>query len=459
MYKLREYQEECHVNTMNYLAQKKTKPGIVVLPTGLGKSLNIAKVAQDYDGSSVIVCPSQEILKQNYAKFKNFGGEASIYSASLNKKDIGRTTFVTLGSVKKLGKEFKDLGVSLLMMDECHLNSDPKGGMFRTFLEDLDPKHIIGYTATPFRLKNYSDPTGYSYSQLTMMTRSRPKFFSKFVHVTQIPYAVKNGFWAPIEVYSEEFDPLGLILNSTGADFTESSIQRVLKANNVNNKIYLKTKSLLKNGASSILIFLDTVDNCYTLAHALGVDVAKVVEARTKAKDRQEIIADFISGKVRVVVCVSTLTTGFDFPELQHVIMGRPTNSLAVFYQIYGRLVRPFEGKTGYFYDYAGNINRFGRMEDMTLEEFPDHGWALFSGENLLTGVPMDGSITTKTELRNMEKIDYKPGISKLFEFGAHIGKPLEDIPKHYIKWALENARSNMTKPLIEECKKIMTTV
>lgn len=459
MFKLREYQEQCHNETMSYLSSKAgLKPGIIVMPTGLGKSLSIAKVVQDYPENSVIICPSQEILKQNYAKFIAFGGSASIYSASLKTKVISNVTFATLGSIKALGNTFKKNGVSLLCLDECHLNTDPSKGMFKDFLGDLNPKHVLGYTATPFRLKAYQDNSGYSYSQLTLLNRSRPKFFSNIVHATQIPYAVKNGFWAPIELYNETFNPLGLVLNSSGAEYTETSIEQAVVSNNINNNIYRTVKALLREDVNSILIFLDKVSSCYTMANALG-PLAAVIEAKTPSKDRELLLAKFQSGEIKIICCVSTLTTGFDFPELQVVMMGRPTNSLAVFYQIYGRLVRPFEGKIGKFYDYGGNIDRFGRMEDMEFLDYPNHGWAFFSGENLLTGTPMGGDKTTKSELNSMGKIDCKPGTSKVFEFGQYRGAELKSIPTHYLVWALKNARNNMTKPLINECQKIMTTV
>lgn len=458
MFTPRNYQINGHNDTLNYLDSKKgLKPGLVIFPTGTGKSLSIAMVTNEYKvGKALILSPSQEILDQNYKKYLTFGGEASIYSASFKSKEMGDVTYATLGSIKNLGKVFKDFGVTLLILDEAHLNTDAQKGMFRTFFDELNPKHTLGYTATPFRLKNYQDMGGFSYSQLTLLNRSRPKFFSNIVHVTQIPDVVRDGFWAPVQAYMEDFNPLGLTLNSSGSEFNETSMKRVMKNNNTNNKVYLKTKEVLKDGFQSILLFLDTVESCYTMVMALGPKSA-VIEAKTKTKERKDIIAKFKSGEINVICCVSTLTTGFDFPELQVVMMGRPTNSLAVFYQIYGRLVRPFEGKIGQFYDFCGNIERFGRMEDMVFEDYKDHGWALFSGENLLTGTPMGIPPTTKTELDNMEKIDFAPGTSKVFKFGKYANVDIDEVPLHYIKWALENTRSNMTLPLIELCTKKMT--
>ena len=459
MYTPRGYQNKCHSDTMNYVnSKKRTKPALVVLPTGSGKSLNISLLSKDYTKGKILnICPSEEILRQNYQKFTDFGGEAKIYSASMKSKEMGDVTFATLGSIKNMGEQFRDFGVTLLSIDEAHLNTDAKGGMFRKFLDELNPCHLIGYSATPFRLKSYSDPSGYKYSQLTMMNRSSPKFFSNIVHVTQIPDIVKQGFWAPIEVYEEDFNPTGLILNSTGGEYIEETIKSVVKSNNVNNKMFLTTKKLLSNGVISILLFLDTVENCYVMAKALGPKAA-VVEAKTKKKDRPKIIADFKSGKINVICCVSTLTTGFDFPELQVVMMGRPTNSMAVFYQIYGRLVRPFENKLGLFYDFCGNIAKFGRMENIIIEDYKDHGWAVFSGDRLITGCPMGEEPTTKQELDVMEKLEFRVGNCPYFEFGAHKNKPLSEVPPHYKRWAMKEAKSNMSKTLYELCQKEMTT-
>ena len=83
---------------------------------------------------------------------------------------------------------------------------------------------------------------------------------------------------------------------------------------------------------------------------------------------------------------VGVLTTGFDFPELDTIVMARPTMSLAMYYQIVGRGIRPSEGKNGWFVDMCGNVGRFGKVDDLELmEETPGRGtWCVYgrvSGE------------------------------------------------------------------------------
>lgn len=454
-YKLRDYQEKCHQDTLNWL-KNGGKAGVVVAPTAHGKAIQIAQLTHEYEGGVIILSPNKEILAQNYEKYLSYGGQGCIYSASMNSKEMCHATFATLGSVKNLGSKFKELGISLLIQDESHLHSNPEGGMFKDFLRALSPKHILGYTASPFRLKNYTDPSGYSYSQLTMLNRTRPKIFKDIIHVTQIQDLTSRGYWAPVEYHNMEFNTLGLVLNSTGAEYTDSSIKAVVESNNVNNRIYKLTKKLISDGVGSVLLFLDSVENCYKMVNALG-SYAAVVEANTNKKERDKTVQDFKSGKIKVVCCVTTLTIGFDYPELQVVMMGRPTNSLAVLYQIYGRLVRPFENKIGHFYDFGGNYEKFGRPEDLTIEDYNDYGWGVFSGDVLLTGKPMGGPPVYKSDLDNIQKQEFKNSKLSLFEFGMYKLKPLDEVPLHYMEWACKNAKSNMSETLYNECIKRMT--
>lgn len=102
---------------------------------------------------------------------------------------------------------------------------------------------------------------------------------------------------------------------------------------------------------------------------AREVEGVAVVTGATKSKERDRILEDFKSGKIKVLANVGVLTTGFDYPELDTVVMARPTMSLAMWYQIVGRAIRPFEGKNGWIVDLGENIKRFGKVGDLTLRE------------------------------------------------------------------------------------------
>jgi DNA repair protein RadD len=68
-------------------------------------------------------------------------------------------------------------------------------------------------------------------------------------------------------------------------------------------------------------------------------------------------------------VNVGVLTTGFDYPELEAVLMARSTMSLALYYQIIGRVMRPHKNKeSGWFVDLGGNVDLFGKIETMQIK-------------------------------------------------------------------------------------------
>ena len=89
-----------------------------------------------------------------------------------------------------------------------------------------------------------------------------------------------------------------------------------------------------------------------------------------------------------MVANVGVLTTGFDYPELDTVVMARPTMSLALWYQIVGRCIRPHPSKrSGWVIDLCGNLERFGEVRDLRLNDTGNGKWAVFSKDRQLTNV------------------------------------------------------------------------
>ena len=136
MYKLREYQQQASDRAVNFFNSKTNKNSIIVLPTGSGKSLVIADIANRLDGHTLVFQPSKEILEQNFNKLCSYGIlDCSVYSASFNSKHISRITFATIGSVRNNPELF--IHFKNIIVDECHL-VNPKEGMYKTFFEVLN---------------------------------------------------------------------------------------------------------------------------------------------------------------------------------------------------------------------------------------------------------------------------------------------------------------------------------
>lgn len=342
MYRLRPYQQQAADVAVRYFKDRSvTGNGVMVLPTGSGKSLVIADIAARLGAPVLVFQPSKEILEQNYAKLCAYDIlECSVYSASCNSK--------------------------------------------ADFFKAIHCK-IIGLTATPYRL--YSTRNG---SVLRFITNTKPRVFSRLLFFVQIGYLFSQGFLAKLNYYRIPLIDLSrLQRNSTGADYTDKSVQREYQRVSFNDGVLNVVQRLMRVNRRGILLFSRFKDEAQYVSDRLPGQAA-IVSQDTPKKERERILADFKAGRVKVVTNVGVLTTGFDYPELDTVVLARPTLSLSLYYQMVGRAIRPHPSKTeGWIVDLCGNFNRFGRVEDLQLASYKAGTYCVQNRQRVLTNVYM----------------------------------------------------------------------
>lgn len=380
MYELRDYQKQAVDVAVNFFQTGNKKNGIIVLPTGAGKSLVIANIAYRLDAPVLIFQPSKEILEQNYEKLCSYGVmDVGIFSASFGRKEVRKITFATIGSVKSHKDYFRLF--RYVIIDECH-GVNAEAGMYKDFIETIQCK-VLGLTATPYRL--YS--SRFYGSMLRFITRTNPRIFNELLYAVQVRTLLNRGYLAPMNYYQlNVVDTSRLKVNSTGADFTDASVRRYYREIKFNDSLENIVRRLLVAGRTSILVFTRFIDEATHLARAFS-DCAAVVSSDTSKSDREAILRAFKQKQIKVVANVGVLTTGFDFPELATVVLARPTMSLALYYQMCGRAIRPFPNKVSWVVDLCGNYKRFGRVDDLELRQTKPGIWAVFSGAKQLTNV------------------------------------------------------------------------
>lgn len=419
---------------IDFFTGKSKKNGVLVLPTGSGKSLVIANIAKALKGKTVIFQPSKELLEQNFAKYISYGEYAEVYSASAGRKKISQITFATIGSVVNKPELFSEF--EYCIVDECHLVSPENGTMYQKFFSQLKLK-VLGLTATPIRMKRYNFPV--PHAKICMLDRMRPRFFSEYLHITQISEMKENGFFANVDYFDFDFDASTLRINSTGGDFTERSISESLKLNSVlENIVDLYRKICEKGEIKHVLIFVESIESAFELQKDLGLENCGVVTGETPKKERAEILEKFKSGKLKAVANVGVLTTGFDFPELDCIISARPTMSLGLYYQIIGRCVRPHPDKQkSYVFDFVGNFKKFGKVEDLVIEK-RNNLWVIHNGLNVLTNIDISGNDNDIVSDVENEIID-----DPVFTFGKYKDQKASTVPVGYLKWMFENIAKN----------------
>ena len=442
--KLRDYQLEPVAIGIEFFNTPKMAPSIIVAPTAFGKSIVIAYIAKGINEKVLVIQPSKELLEQNYNKLINLGGKASIYSASMGEKEIGDITYATIGSIINIAWKFRELGITKVIIDERDRYPRDKNGQLRKFIDGMKATHVLGLTATPLKLQTNMSETG-PYSKLVMLT-NRSKhgaFFKHIIHVSQIEEIVKMGFWAPLEYQSYDFNTGALVYNSSGAEYTNDSIARAYENQNLQDKIVKKVREL--QDRKSILIAVPTIEQATQLAGK--IPSAAVVHGETPTGERNRIIEEFRNQKIRVIVQVNVLTVGFDYPELDCLITGRPTASISWWYQFVGRGTRIHDNKQNCLVvDFVGAVDKFGKVESLYYKEDEDGIWELY-GENKkkLTGIPMhEIGIHLEGGINLSEQRNEEGEIQKIYmTFGKYANKPVASIPPYYRKWLLDNIKWN----------------
>lgn len=386
-----------------------------------GKSLVIADTANRLDGNLLVLQPSKEILIQNYDKLRSYGvDDCSIYSASCGSKEISRITFATIGSIMGHIDDFDHF--RYIMVDEAHV-VNATAGQYKTFFDKVKRK-ILGLTATPYRLTaalQYVDKEGKARYRpkdekgseefdakiltgeltaenrcmLKFLTRTRPRVFHDVIYSVDISTLLARGYLAKLRYFDlSRIDQSGLKRNSTGMDYDETDLREQYERTNLNTQLINIVQRLQKpkNGIprKGILVFTRFIEEAEILCDY--IDGCEVVTGSTPKKERERILRQFKDGEIKVVANVGVLTTGFDYPELDTIVMARPTMSLALWYQIVGRGIRPHPDKEEtWVVDLGGNYKRFGSVENL-------HLYAERPGEYVINGYT-DGAFKPLTNI------------------------------------------------------------
>ncbi|MCH8236095.1 MAG: PIG-L family deacetylase [Chloroflexi bacterium] len=230
------------------------------------------------------------------------------------------------GSVAKMIREGIEV-VYVLCTDGSKGSDDPKEtqkSLIRTRQqEQIAAGKVLGLTATPIRLNT----DGFGGSMLKFLTRTRPKIFKELIHVTQVGELYENGYLSKLKYDSvEAIDTKRLRLNSTGADFTDSSVRDHYLEIDFKERLVEVVENVLET-RKNVLVFTRFVEEARYIASMFKS--IEIVTAETKKKDREDLIAAFRNNEINIAN-VGVLTRGFDFPELETVVIGKPTRSLTL---------------------------------------------------------------------------------------------------------------------------------
>ena len=348
MYQLRPYQREAVQATLQHFRNDRS-PAVVVLPTGAGKSIVIAELARIAKGRVLVLAHVRELVEQNHAKYIGLGLEAGIYSAGLERKDS--TEKVIFGSIQSIARAPEGFfeNFSLLVIDECHrVSMEGETQYFQVIskLRATNPELcILGLTATPYRLNYGWIFEIHQHKKMRQTTSER--FFKKCIFELSTRYMIKNKYLTPpvkIDSPVASYDFSSLKLN--GSSFALADIEKLLKDQNRLTPIIIQNIIDMAEERKGVMIFTSSVRHAKEILQYLPAEQSAIVVGDTADDERDRIIADFKARKLKYLVNVSVLTTGFDAPHVDVIALLRPTESASLYQQIIGRGLRLFPDKT-----------------------------------------------------------------------------------------------------------------
>lgn len=325
---LREYQAEAKENIFAEW-NKGVRKTLLVLPTGCGKTIVFAKVAEECvnNGDRVLILAHRgELLEQASDKI----AKATGLGCAVEKAEqtcLGSWFRITVGSVQSLMKEKRlnqfspDYFTTIIIDEAHHCLSDS----YQRILDHFKKAKVLGVTATPDR----GD------------MRNMGEFFDSLAYEYTLPKAIKSGYLSPIKALTI---PLKMDLTSVSVqagDFKLGDIGTALDpylhqiANEMVN--YCMDRKTV--------VFLPLVKTSQKFMNILNEKGFHAAEVNGNSCDRAEILEDFDQGRYNVLCNSMLLTEGWDCPSVDCIVVLRPTKIRSLYSQMVGRGTRLYPGK------------------------------------------------------------------------------------------------------------------
>jgi len=341
---LRTYQERA-IDALRSAMQQGARAPLLTLPTGGGKTIvfsTIAASAAAKGNRVLILVHRRELIHQASSKLAWIGLEHGIIAAGIPQSDAP----VQIASVQTLARRLArmDWQPGLIIIDEAH---HVIAGQWARILDHYPNAYRLGVTATPCRLDG----------------RGLRAAFDDIVLGPSVADLTFWGFLSPARIYAPPVvADLGGIRSRAG-DYANDQAAAAMDRPTVTGDAI--------NHYQRLAARQQGIAFCCNVAHAVSVcDAFKTAGIGAalllgNTSDREQVVADFAAGNIRILVTVDVVSEGFDVPAASCAILLRPTQSLGLYLQQVGRVLRPAPEKdAAIILDHVGNVTRHGFPDD-----------------------------------------------------------------------------------------------
>lgn len=375
MLELRYYQREAIDALYAYWAKPDSGNGLIVLPTGSGKALVIAKIIEellaDYPDMRILnVTHSASLVEQNFKEFIGLlpFAPAGIYSASLGRRDSrSQVLFCGIQSVYKRVAEIGD--IDLVLVDEAHAISRNANTQYGKFFRDVKianpDSRIAGTTATDYRMDSGRLTDDIEDEGENGEEPTRIKMFDEVVYEAKLTDLIEQGYLTKLTSALSiqcKIDLKGV--GTRGGEYIPGQLSEAAE------KIIedaVAEDMALSEGRRAGLFFSTSKDNARHIAECIrrhGRPCA--VLTSDNAHETKKIFEDFRAGKIWAISSVSMITTGTNFPFVDFISLILSTKSPGKLVQILGRGTRNFNGKEACLIaDHGKNLAYHGPIDQI----------------------------------------------------------------------------------------------
>lgn len=396
--KLRPYQNDLYSNV--FQAFTEARRIMLQLATGGGKTVLFSAIALDLikRGYKVLILAHRtELIVQAAEKLGAIaaGVEIGIIKAGYKPNYHAPIQVASVQSLKRRLHHLNPNEFGLVIIDEAH---HATATTYRHILDHFPESYQLGVTATPIRTN------GEGFADL----------FDDLICGVTVEELIKQGHLSPFKLYAAPN-----AMNTKGARTKQGdySSKDIAKLNDIGTLAgdLLQTYRQYANGLSCV-VFAVNVAHSQAIANrynAAGIP-AKHLDGNTPQGEREETLAAFRRGEIKVISNVGLFTEGLDIPSLMAVQIARPTKSLSLWLQMIGRVLRIFEGKNhAIILDHTLNYAIHGlptRRRVWSLfgvEQQQEKIERLLSGEVVIVEEPLE---ITETPIQLVEIVEDEDG-------------------------------------------------
>ncbi|WP_108246054.1 DEAD/DEAH box helicase [Muricauda brasiliensis] len=405
------------------------------LPTGGGKTVVFSEITRRFieqTGKKVMVLTHRiELSKQTSKMLKGFGVANKVINSEVKELYDQDDYMCFVAMVETLNNRLQEEkvkinNIGLVIIDEAHYNS------FRKLFKYFDKATILGVTATPLS-SNIKLPMKDNYKHLIIGE--------------SIQSLIDKNFLAKANLYNYDVSLRTLKLGING-DYTVKSSDEFYSAHSMLGKLLTAYEEIAKG--TKTLIFNNGINTSlyvYETFKKAGYNV-RHLDNKNTATERKEILEWFAETPDAILTSVSILTTGFDEPTVESIILNRATRSLTLYFQMIGRGSRVLPNKNEFnVIDMGNNIARFGPWDApidwQEIFHFPD-----FYLENIKNDeeierdfvYEMPDELRAKFSNSNNITFDVKEEYKKIFAQGKKSKLVLEKSIEQHAQICVENS-------------------